>query len=133
MKTIIAGSRHIDDYALLKRVMQNVPWQITEVISGGYKGVDTLAIRWAEENRIPYIVIKANWERFGPAAGPIRNGEMANIGEALVLVWDGHSRGSKDILTRMRKKRTACYVFNCELNTGNLHKRVQTLGATHSG
>lgn len=131
MKTIIAGSRDIEDYELLKRVMQNVPWEITEVISGGYKGVDTLAIRWAEEKKIPCIVMKANWTSFGPAAGPIRNSEMAKVGEALVLVWDGHSKGSKDILARMRKKRTACYVFNCELNVGNLHKRVQTLGATH--
>lgn len=40
----------------------------------------------------------ARWTR----AGPIRNQQMVGSADALILVWDGRSRGSADVLQRAR-------------------------------
>ncbi len=42
MKTIIAGSRSIHDYALVVSAVARCGWRITEVLSGAAQGVDTL-------------------------------------------------------------------------------------------
>jgi predicted Rossmann fold nucleotide-binding protein DprA/Smf involved in DNA uptake len=52
MKTIIAGSREINDYEFLKKVIKESEFEITEVISGTARGVDKLGERFAEENHI---------------------------------------------------------------------------------
>ncbi len=98
MKTIISGSRSFEDYSLLLDAIGSAPFEITHVIQGGAKGVDCLANRWAEEQRIPVTEFKADWKRFGKAAGPIRNREMAANAEALIAIWDGVSRGTKNMI-----------------------------------
>ncbi len=48
MKVIIAGSRSINDYRLVERAVADSGFDVTEIVSGCSKGVDTLAIksRW---------------------------------------------------------------------------------------
>jgi hypothetical protein len=100
MRTIIAGSRTISDVAELELAIKNSGFVITEVISGGAQGVDSLGIAWANANALPLTIVMAEWDVHGKAAGPIRNAEMAEIADALILVWDGLSRGSGDMLSR---------------------------------
>ena len=61
-------------------------------------GVDTLGEEWAKENNIPVDYFPANWETHGRAAGQIRNKKMAARADALLLIWDGKSRGSRSML-----------------------------------
>ena len=61
-------------------------------------GVDTLGRNWAIDNAINVIEKPANWLKYGRKAGHIRNEEMAKISDALLLFWDGKSRGSRDML-----------------------------------
>lgn len=51
MKLAIVGTRTFNDYELLcKRVNEMQCYGVTEVVSGGAKGADTLAERYAKEN-----------------------------------------------------------------------------------
>jgi len=100
MKTIIAGSRTIHDYELVKAFIESTPWNITEVVCGDARGVDSLGKRWAQENDIPVVSFPADWKKYGRRAGHIRNQEMAEYAAGLVMVWDGHSSGSSDMLVR---------------------------------
>lgn len=43
----------------------------------------------------------ADWEKFGKAAGPVRNAQMADRGDCLFLIWDGRSRGSRNMKDNM--------------------------------
>lgn len=106
MKVIIAGSRSFDDYQRLARVMDAArePYEITEIISGGAGGADRLGERWAASRGIPIRLCLAQWKAFGKAAGFLRNQEMADLGDLLVLFWDGQSRGSRDMLYRASAK-----------------------------
>jgi len=97
MKTIIAGSRTITDESVLRSALSLVHWEITEVVCGMAPGIDSLGADWAIDNNIPVSYYPADWRKYGYAAGPIRNKEMAENADALLLIWDGHSRGSKNM------------------------------------
>src|SRR5579863_9919802 len=104
MKTIIAGSRTIDSFADVEAAIKLSGFQITEVISGGAQGVDTVGVNWAVANKVPFRYFYADWKNLGKAAGPIRNSQMAAEAEALILVWDGKSRGSQDMRRKAQLK-----------------------------
>lgn len=99
MRTIIAGSRNITDYKYLYNIMEsiNIGW-ITVIISGGAKGVDSLGIRYAKDNRLPYEIYTPDWNKYGKKAGIIRNCEMGDVADALIAIWDGESRGTKHMI-----------------------------------
>lgn len=97
MKTIIAGSRSITDRDFIYGCIARSGFTISEVVCGGANGVDSVGKLWAIQNNIPVVTFPANWEEFGHAAGPIRNKQMAEYADALILIWDGKSRGSKSM------------------------------------
>lgn len=98
MRTIIAGSRNITDYELVRDVIQFAPWCPTVVLSGTARGVDMMGEWWANNKGIPVERYPADWEYFGKRAGPKRNEEMAKKADALIAVWDGLSRGTKHMI-----------------------------------
>jgi hypothetical protein len=104
MKVVIAGSRHITDYDLLLRAVEEFPHDINLVIQGGSKGVDAMGDRWAKENAVQVCTYPPLWDAFGKGAGPIRNCWMAKEGDALILIWDGVSRGSWSIRSEFIKR-----------------------------
>ena len=114
MKTVIAGSRDFKDYNLLKsqldyyRMHKN---DITEVVSGCSKGVDMLGELYASEESIPVKQFPADWNKHNKAAGPIRNRQMAEYADCLIAVWDGASRGTKNMIDEMNKLKKPVFVI----------------------
>lgn len=98
MKVIIAGSRDLEDYELLVKTIKDSGFEITEVVSGCARGIDRLGERYAEENDIPLKLYQARWDMYGRAAGPIRNKEMASYADALIVLWDGKSKGTAHMI-----------------------------------
>ncbi len=103
MKVIIAGSRTIYDYEALETFVESVGWPIEEVVSGGCRGVDELGERWAESKNIPKKVLYADWAQYGREAGELRNREMAEYADGLILLWDGKSPGASCMLRESAK------------------------------
>jgi YspA, cpYpsA-related SLOG family len=100
MKVAIVGSRYFNDYKLLKRfVLQCVPLdQIEYVATGDATGADTLAIVFAKGNHIPFDSLKAEWSKYGNAAGPIRNQKVVDKVDCVIAFWDGKSPGTKSTI-----------------------------------
>lgn len=98
MVAIIAGSRTINNYDLVKNCISMVNTEITEVVCGMAKGVDSWGRAWAIERGIPVKEFPAEWNKFGKAAGYRRNVDMARYAKendgCLILIWDGKSKGS---------------------------------------
>ena len=67
------------------------------IISGGAKGADWLGEQFAKNHNIPLFVFKANWDKYGKMAGPIRNREMAKYATHLIVFIANDSKGSKDM------------------------------------
>jgi len=102
VKIIIAGSRTITDPDVVLDALTSSPWSasISMLVHGGCRGVDLLAHDVCE-GIVPAKVFAADWAKHGAAAGPIRNREMANFADALILIWDGKSRGSASMRAEM--------------------------------
>jgi len=102
MKVIIAGSREVIlvDLAILDEA---VPDDVTEVVSGTARGGDQCGEQWADIRNIPVKRFPANWNEYGKSAGYRRNAEMAEYGDYLVALWDGKSRGTKNMIALARK------------------------------
>lgn len=100
-RVIIAGGRLFDDYIYLRESMdyllQNINDEII-VVCGKARGADTLGERYAKERGYAVHYFPADWDRYGKAAGYIRNEEMAKNADALVAFWDGKSRGTKSMI-----------------------------------
>lgn len=109
MRIIIAGSRTIEDEhtvkaALLKAIKEWQPRVITEIVTGGASGVDAIGKKIAEDYGVAHREFPADWDQHGKRAGYLRNVQMAEYADALMLVWDGSSRGSKMMLDIARDR-----------------------------
>lgn len=114
MKVIIAGSRDNIEYQDVLSAMRECPWssEITEVVSGKARGVDTLGEQWAIENNISIKEFPADWKKFGRSAGIKRNEQMGDYADALVAVWDGESKGTKHMIDYSKNKGLKVFVYN---------------------
>ena len=105
-KVIIAGSRDFADYALLCSFADEVlaDAEDIEIVSGGARGADGLGERYARERGYALKVFPAEWKKWGRAAGPIRNGQMAGYADALIAFWDGQSSGTRDMIRKAEER-----------------------------
>jgi hypothetical protein len=112
MRTIIAGSRGVADFDLLKETISKIDWKITTVLSGTARGVDQLGEQYARDNKIPLERYPAKWNLYGKAAGFRRNQQMAIHADALIALWDGESRGTKHMIDIAKEHNLKIYVLN---------------------
>lgn len=115
---IVAGGRDYNDYETLSTALDiyrkyrpNI-----QIISGMANGADSLGLKYAIENSLPYIQCPANWKEYGLSAGIIRNAQMANIAHGLIAFWDAKSRGTRNMIQVMRdgskSVNVVCYNVN---------------------
>ena len=103
MKIIIAGSRVLSPS--IEEISRNLflakfPYYYNdEIVCGMARGVDLAGKAWADYFHVPVKEFPADWDQYGKNAGPIRNKQMAEYADALLLIWDGKSRGSNNMLT----------------------------------
>jgi len=106
MKLIIAGSRdikeagHIIDAMVLGEDILSFP---EEVVNGGCWGVDKAGVIWAKGVGALVKSFFPDWTRYGKSAGPIRNNQMAEHGDALLAIWDGESKGTFNMIEKADK------------------------------
>lgn len=121
MKVVIAGTRYVDpvskipfdDYGLVIQAVQRSGYTIKEVVSGQAIGVDKLGEMWAQANdcEIRYMpVTPQEWTKYGKAAGPMRNRRMAEYCDAAVIIWDGVSPGTRNMIDEMIRVKKPYYI-----------------------
>ncbi len=107
MKIAIIGSRNVKIANLGKYLPENV----TEIVSGGAKGVDTDAREYAEKNKIPLREFLPDYKRYGRGAPLKRNIEIIEYADKVIAFWDGKSRGTKFVIDNCRKMKKEIEVF----------------------
>ncbi len=138
MRTIIAGSRRLHDphdptdetlIRLVAAAVAAAGWPISLVISGLARGPDQAAVRWAEIQGIPVQAMRPDWRpggRYDRGAGLKRNTAMAAAADALIVLYDGQSPGTADMLTKARARGLAI----CAVRVDPTTRAV--LAVTHS-
>ncbi len=111
MNYAIIGSRDFKDYKFLSALLDKIP-NITKVVSGGARGADSLAERWAKEHNIEVLLFIPDWDQYGKAAGFIRNKDIVNNADRIIALWDGSSKGTKSSIDYAAKAGKRVLIVN---------------------
>ena len=106
MVVLVCGSRDYTDYSKVYECLKSL--EVSQVIAGGCRGADALAVTAAKACGYPFREFPADWQKFGKAAGPIRNQRMLDEGRPDLVVafhedWE-NSKGTKDMIRRARSQ-----------------------------
>lgn len=98
MKLAIIGSRSInldlDEY---------VPNNVTEIVTGGAKGVDLSARDFAMIHGIKLTEFLPEYNLYGKCATLIRNKKIAEYADEAIAIWDGESKGTLHTINCFKK------------------------------
>jgi predicted Rossmann fold nucleotide-binding protein DprA/Smf involved in DNA uptake len=100
MKVAIIGSRTFANLTKVRDYVNQLPSD-TIVISGGARGVDTVAETTAKARGLQTIVYLPDWRR-GKSAGMERNTQIVADADKVVAFWDGNSNGTRDSIKKAR-------------------------------
>lgn len=108
MKILVCGGRDFDDRGFFrKKMFELFDWHGSPlnfvIIAGGASGADSLAEDFAIDEDIPYHIYRADWEKYGRAAGPIRNQQMLDIEKPSCVVAFPGGAGTEDMVRRAKK------------------------------
>ncbi len=98
MKLAIIGSRDFTNYPMV--FDEAVKFEPTEIISGGAKGADTLAERFAREQNLPAIIFLPKFKtdpqiKYHPSYYHIRNREIVDYADHILAFMSPGSKGTK--------------------------------------
>jgi hypothetical protein len=97
-RVVVCGDRNWTNFKAIMRVLQALVFVKKDVlvIDGAASGADTLGNKAARELGCKTLRFRANWERYGKSAGPLRNIKMLQQGKPdLVLAFHNSIRTSK--------------------------------------
>lgn len=106
MKLAIIGSRTFTDSELAWNTYKNLPFldQVTQIVSGGAKGADSIAELLAKWSGKEMIVYYPDWDKYGKQAGFIRNRLIINDSDCVLAFWDLKSKGTLNSIQLATKK-----------------------------
>ncbi len=118
----IAGSRTVDCtpewlVGCVEHVFGTAVFDIGRIIHGACpRGIDRAAARMLvpldhAALKITVEAFPAEWDKWGKAAGTIRNARMARVADAVLVVWDGKSPGSRDMVACAATYGTPCWQY----------------------
>lgn len=119
----IVGSRDYPDLDLVRSYVLHELADDDVVISGGARGVDTVAEQAARERGLEVIIFKPDRERWGARAYAMRNREVVEASDRLVAFWDGRSPGTLMTLRMAKQAGKPCKVRG-ETRQGELFEEV---------
>lgn len=117
-KLMVCGSRTIVDeqwifskldelFALHKDVV---------VLSGSAVGVDSIGEKWTGIHNVPIEHFLPDWKKYGRGAGIVRNKQMVETADFVMIFWDGESKGTKFVIEYCQKLGKQFSLFTAACN-----------------
>lgn len=107
MKIAIIGSRNLT----INNLEEYLPKYTSEIISGGAKGIDSCAKKYALCNGIKYTEFLPNYKLYGRFAPIKRNDEIINYADIIIAFWDGKSKGTKYVIDKCKQKNIKIEIY----------------------
>ncbi len=120
MKVAVIGSRNIR----LVDLDAFLPIGTTEIVSGGARGVDACARRYARTHGIKLTEFLPDYDTYGRAAPLRRNDEIVSYADLVLAFWDGASHGTRYVVRRCREEGTPVRIFRLRNPSGELPKQL---------
>lgn len=112
MKIGVVGCRHFNDYRFLKAILvKHTKLGEHSIVSGGAKGADSLAKKYAQEFNIPIEEFFPDWNRHGRSAGPRRNKQIVDASDIIIAFWNGRSMGTASTVGLAVKVKKPVYIY----------------------
>ena len=99
MKVAVIGSRELR----VDNLGKYLPEEVTEIVSGGARGIDTSAREYALKNNIKLKEFLPEYEKYGRAAPLKRNMQIIDYADMVLAFWDGKSRGTKFVIDNCKR------------------------------
>ena len=109
MRIAIVGSRGL----MVPEMGQYLP-PCDEIVSGGAKGVDSCAAEYAAQVGIKLTVFLPQYARYGRGAPLVRNRQIVDYADEVLVFWDGSSKGTLSVIRYAEKTKKPCRVVLCE-------------------
>lgn len=125
-KLIVAGGRDFNlpgvlEYWIMEYISRLPQDMVVSIVSGMARGADRLAYEFAKRMRTKVYEYPAQWDdlnapgaivrtnfktgkTYNANAGFVRNQVMANVGDGLLVFWDGKSKGTEHMITCAKNK-----------------------------
>lgn len=102
----IAGTRSIKNLQLIidKLDELRIAGNNNTIITGCANGADNAARNYAFVKNVKIQIHEADWEKYGRAAGPMRNKQMIKNASILICFWNLISPGTRNMITQATKK-----------------------------
>ena len=100
MKIAVIGSRGLK----VNNLEKYLPCDVTEIVSGGARGIDTCARDYALANGLKLTEFLPEYQKYGRGAPLKRNLQIIEYADEVLAFWDGQSRGTKYVIEQCRKK-----------------------------
>lgn len=100
MRVAVIGSRGLS----ISNLEEYLPQDVTEIISGGARGVDTSAKMYALTHGIKLTEFLPQYEKYGRAAPLKRNITIIENADLVLAFWDGTSHGTKFVIDHCKKR-----------------------------
>lgn len=94
MKIAVVGSRNL----VVNDLGKYLPNNVTEIVSGGAKGIDTCAREYAIAKGLKLTEFLPEYSRYGRGAPLKRNLQIINYADCVLAFWNGQSRGTKFVI-----------------------------------
>ena len=108
MKVAVIGSRNLK----IENLGEYLPTETAEIVSGGAKGVDSDARKYAEDNNLPMTEFLPEYNRYGRGAPLKRNLQIIEYSDLVIAFWDGKSTGTKYVIDNCRKLNVPVRIVN---------------------
>lgn len=105
MKVAIIGGRDFNNYEMLCEILNQYKNKISQIISGGAKGADSLGERWAKDKKIQTKIFYPDWGKYGKTAGLVRNHDIISNSDCVIAFWDGKSTGTKHSISLCKESK----------------------------
>ena len=107
MKVAIVGSRNI----FIENFDRYLTKDVTEIVSGGAKGVDFCAKKYAQTHNISYKEFLPDYKKYGKAAPLYRNNEIIAYSDKVLAFWDRTSKGTKYVIQKCQKQNKPLEIY----------------------
>lgn len=107
MKVAVIGSRNLK----IDCLEEYLPKNITEIVSGGAKGIDSCARIYARLKGIKLTEFLPDYQKYGKGAPLKRNLQIIDYADQVIAFWDGKSKGTKYVIENCKKRKKKIDVY----------------------
>ena len=97
-RILVCGGRDAKDAPWIRQSLSAHIHDGDVLIHGCALGIDSIADDWAKGRDVAVLRFRANWDKHGKAAGPIRNQQMLDEGKPDMVIAFPGGKGTENMV-----------------------------------